>query len=327
MKNSHDITDWLLAGDAAIRWQTLRDLLDAPQAEWLTEQRRTLDSGWGAQLLARQEAAGTWGGGLYSPKWTSTTYTLLALIDIGLPSDCAAARKGARLLLDGMLGETCDATFALRLKDMDRCIVGMLLQIAVHFGIDKAERNSPPRVEAIVDNLLGEVMPDGGWNCRKGRKMSNRPVPHHSSFHTTFNVLDGLREYVEHGFAHRRDEVLAAEQAALALMLEHRLVYSDHTGQVIRPDFMRLVYPYRWHYSLLRGLEAFARTGAPRDTRLQDGIDLLMRRRQPDGVWKLEHKYAAMVFFNMESVGKPSRWVTLRALRVMKWWEALESRL
>lgn len=304
-----------MTGDAAIRWQTLRDLLDAPQAEWQAERQRTQESGWGAQLLARQDAAGTWAGALYGPKWTSTTYTLLALIDIGIPPECAAARKGARLLLDRMLGETCEAAFALKLKDMDRCIVGMLLQIAVYFGIDDG------RIDAIVDNLLGEVMPDGAWNCRKGRKMSGRPAPHHSSFHTTFNVLDGLREHVEHGKDYRREAALAAEQAALELIMQHRLVYSDHTGQVIRSDFTRLVYPYRWHYSVLRGLEAFARIGAPRDSRLQDGIDLVKAKRRPDGMWPLEHKYAAKVFFNMEAVGKPSRWVTLRALRVLKWWE------
>jgi hypothetical protein len=315
MNNMQPILDWLMAGDAAIRWQTLRDLLDAPEAEWKTERQRTLDSGWGAQLLAQQDASGIWGGGLYAPKWISSTYTLLSLIDIGIPADCEAARRGARLLLDGLLGAVLDDSFAQKLIDMDRCIVGMLLQIGVYFGIDA------DRVKAMLDNLLSEVMPDGGWNCRKGRKMSGRPAPHHSSFHTTFNVLDGLREYVEHGASHRRDEALAAEATALDLMLQHRLVYSDHTGQVIRPEFTRLVYPYRWHYSLLRGLEAFARLDARRDARLQDGIHLLTEKRLDDGRWALESKYAAKVYFNMEPVGKPSRWVTLRALRVLKWWE------
>ena len=316
MNYSQELLNWLMAGDAAIRWQTLRDLLEAPEAEWQAERRRTLDSGWAAQLLARQDESGAWGGGLYSPKWISSTYTLLALIDMGLPADCALARKGARLLLDGMLGAACDESFARKLKEMDRCIVGMLLQISVYFGIED------DRIIAMADNLLAETMPDGAWNCRKGRKMSNRPQPHHSSFHTTLNVLDGLREYVLHGNAHRRDEVLAAEVTALELLLDHRLVYSDHTGQVIRPEFTRLVYPYRWHYSLLRGLEAFSRLGAPRDSRLQDGINILTGRRKVDGRWALESKYSAKVFFTMEPVGKPSRWVTLRALRVLKWWES-----
>jgi hypothetical protein len=321
MDPTNSVIEWLMAGDAAIRWQTMRDLLDAPEADWQAEQRRTQESGWGAQFLALQDAKGTWGNALYEPKWISTTYTLLILIDLGIPPDCFPARKGARLLLDRMLGETCDAEFARRLANRDRCIVGMLLQIAVYFGIDDVGQNVPSRIEAIVDNLLHEVMPDGGWNCRKGRKMSNRPGPHHSSFHTTFNVLDGLREYVERRNGARQSDVLATERTALELLLQHRLLFSDHTGQLIRTDFTRLVYPYRWHYSLLRGLEYFARVNAPRDDRLQPAIDLLNSKRRPDGLWPLEHKYDALVFFNMERVGKPSRWVTLRALRVLKWWE------
>jgi transposase len=315
MDNTQTILDWLMAGDLAIRWQTQRDLLGASEAEWRAEKRRTLEAGWGAQLLAHQDPDGTWGGGLYSPKWISTTYTLLALLHIGVPPDCAAAQRGAKRVLDGMLGETCDSAFARKLADLDRCIVGMILQLAVYFEIDDA------RIPALVDNLLQEVMPDGGWNCRKGRKMSNRPAPHHSSFHTTFNVLDGLREYVERRDSARQREVRAAEQAALELLLQHRLVYSDHTGQVIHPAFTRLAYPYRWHYSLLRGLEYFARSGASRDERLQDGINLLVSRRTEAGLWRLEHEYAAKVYFRMERVGKPSRWVTLRSLRVLKWWE------
>ncbi len=308
------VIDFLMSGDPAIRWQVLRDLLAAPEAEWQAERRHTLDTGWGEKLLAQQGPEGIWGGGLYSPKWVSSTYTLLALIHFGLPADHIPARHGAEILIDGLLGESQDAEFARRLKDMDRCIVGMLLQIASYFDI------ADDRREAILDNLLSETMPDGGWNCRKGRKMSNRPAPHHSSFHTTFSVLDGLREYLERGGS-RREAVLSAEAGARELMLQHRLVYSDHTGQVIDPHFNRLVYPYRWHYSLLRALEYFARAAAPRDDRLQGAIDWLKSKRMEDGLWPLEHKYAAKEFFTMERVGKPSRWVTLRALRVLNWWE------
>lgn len=309
------LIDWLMQGDPAVRWQTMRDLLEAPEAEWQAERQRTLDTGWGAQLLAQQDADGIWGGGLYSPKWISSTYTLLELIQIGIPAHHAPARVGAQVLLERMLGGTRDEAFARRLKEMDRCIVGMLLQIAAYFEIADA------RTDAVVDNLLDERMPDGGWNCRKGRKMSNRPAPYHSSFHTTANVLDGLRELVEQGGGPRREEILAAEQAARELLLQHGLVYSDRTGQLINPHFARLAYPYRWHYSLLRGLEVFFRAGAPRDGRLQKAVDWLNAKRRPDGLWPLEHPYAARVFFHMERVGKPSRWVTLRALRVLKWWE------
>ena len=96
MMATDDPIDWLMAGDPAIRWQALRDLLGAPEREWKAEQRRTLEGGWGARLLALQEPNGDWGGGIYSPKWTSATYTLLTLRSIGIPRECEAAQRGAR---------------------------------------------------------------------------------------------------------------------------------------------------------------------------------------------------------------------------------------
>jgi len=306
-----DVVAWLMAGDPAIRWQTLRDLLDAPEREWQAEQRRTLEFGWGARLLGQQDANGGWGGGIYSPKWISATYTLLLLRSIGIPPDCAAARRGARLVLDELLGTACDAAFGRNLAACDRCIVGMILQLAVYFGVDDQ------RIDAIVDNLRSEIMPDGGWNCRRLR----RPQPHHSSFHTTMNVLDGLREYIELYDGARRDDALAAERSAIELLLQHRLFKSDKTGQVIHRNFTMLSFPCRWHYDLLRGLEYFARAAAPRDSRAQDAIDLLCERQRADGRWPVQQKYAGKVFFEMEQIGGPSRWNTLRALRVLRWWD------
>ena len=311
MTTTDDLIAWLMEGDPAIRWQAMRDLLDAPEQEWKAEQRRTMESGWGARLLALQDASGSWGGGIYSPKWTSTTYTLLTLRSIGIPRACEAARRGADLALQALLGPTCDAAFQRKLAGCDRCIVGMMLQLAVYFEIDDA------RVEAIVDNLLDEMMPDGAWNCRRHR----RPRPHHSSLHTTFNVLDGLREYVESRHGARRDDVLAAEQSAREFTLQHRFYKSDKTGQVINPRFTMLSLPYRWQYNVLRALDYFARAGAPRDGRAQDAIDLLLEKRRSDGRWPAQQKYSGKVFFEMEPIGGPSRWNTLRALRVLRWWK------
>jgi hypothetical protein len=310
MSDTNEIIDWLLDGDPAIRWQVLRDLLDAPEQEWRAEQQRTVETGWGARLLALQEPNGGWGGGIYAPKWISATYTLLMLRSIGAPRECAAARRGARLVLDELLGASCDAAFRQKLGGCDRCIVGMILQLAVYFGIDDQ------RVEAIVDNVLSEIMTDGGWNCRRHR----RPSPHHSSFHTTLNVLDGLREYIELRDGPRREDALAAEGGAIELLLQHRLFRSDKTGHVIHSNFTKLSFPPRWHYDLLRGLEYLARAGAPRDSRAQDAIEVLNERRLDDGRWPLQHKYSGKVFFELETLGRPSRWNTLRALRVLRWW-------
>jgi hypothetical protein len=311
MTSTDEVVAWLMAGDPAIRWQTMRDLLAAPVEEWQAEQQRTMEAGWGAQLLKRQDENGGWGGGLYTPKWTSTTYTLLTLRAIGVPRACPAARAGAKLLLDSFFGATCDAAFHHKVRACDRCIVGMLLQLSVYFQIDDE------RIEAMVENLLAEMMPDGGWNCRR----LARPRPHHSSFHTTFNVLDGLRDYIEFYDGTQRKKALAAEQNALELVLQHRLFKSDKSGEVINPKFTLLSFPHRWHYDVLRGLDYFARVNALRDDRLYDAIDLLHQRRRQDGLWPVQNKYSGKVFFDMEKIGGPSRWNTLRALRILRWWE------
>lgn len=315
--NKTDLIPWLMEGDPAIRWQTMRDLEGAPINRWQAEQRRTLHEGWGAQLLALQAPDGSWGGGIYSPKWVSTTYTLLTLCAIGIPRDHPPAQKGAALVLDKLLGQTRDDLFMRNLAACDRCIVGMNLSLAAYFGIRDA------RLDAIVENLLSEMMPDGAWNCRRQRQ----PKPHHSSFHTTFNVLEGLREWLEwlewlestpeHPL---RNDVLNAEKSALEFVLDHHLFKSDKTGQIINDKFTMLSYPHRWYYNVLRGLVYFARVNAPHDERLQDAIALLHGRRRADGTWPVQHKYPGKVFFDMEKVGGPSRWNTLRALRVLQWW-------
>jgi len=305
--------DWLLAGDPAIRWQTERDLLDEPPRRWQRSRRETMESGWGAQLLARQDRAGTWGGGVYSPKWTSTTYTLLTLIAIGVPSSCAAARRAAAICVSRQVGERADDAFARTALRTDRCIVGMLLTIAVHFGLDQT------RIAALLDNVLAETLDDGGWNCRRGRA---RPEPTHSSFHTTFNVLDGLRALIERDKGPRLDDAARAERRATEFMLAHRLYKSHSTGEEIDRRFSLLSYPPRWHYDVLRGLDYFARAGAPHDPRFTDAIALLRAKRRADGTWPVQHKYAGKVFFDMEKIGRPSRWNTLRALRVLRWCDA-----
>jgi hypothetical protein len=219
------------------------------------------------------------------------------------------------LVLDRELGSMCDELFLRNLAALDRCIVGMDLMIAAYFEI------RDQRMDAMVENLLTERMPDQAWNCRRHRQ----PRPHHSSFHTTFNVLEGLREWLEttpeHGL---RKLVIEAEQQAMEFALEHRLFKSDKTGEIIHHNFTLLSYPHRWYYNVLRGLDYFARVNTPYDERLQDAIALLKSRRRPDGTWPVQHKYPGKSFFDMEKIGGPSRWNTLRALRVMRWWEGLE---
>lgn len=313
MRASEKTIAWLLAGDPAIRWQVMRDLIDAPEDEWQAERRRLLVEGWAARLIALQNPDGGWGQGAYSPKWTSSTYTLLALCEMGLPAGCEPARRGAQVVIGKLLGERLDEGFRKRLAAFDQCIAGMVLEICITFGFQD------DRVDAVLDNLLAEQMDDGGWNCRKHRK----PYPHHSSFHTTINVLDGLQTFLERCPDDPRAAAAAlAEERARALLLEHRLFRSDKTGEVIHENFAKISYPHRWFYDYLRALEHFARAGAARDERLQEAIELLRGAQTAGGCWRNQVRHSGKVFFTLEPGREPSRWNTLRALRVLKWWEA-----
>lgn len=308
------VISWLMDGDPAIRWQVMRDLLEAPKAKWRTERHRTQTEGWGARFLAQQAEDGRWGGGLYSPKWISSTYTLLTLIDIGLPPENKQVMRGAQIALDGLYGLEADEALYRRTNEFDQCVSGMLIYLSVYFGI------GAHRVHLMTRSLLENRMPDGGWNCRIKRK----PKPHHSSVHTTINVLEALREVIERG-GELKAAACEAEQGAREFLLRHGMFRSHRTGEIIDKRWTLLSFPPRWHYDTLRALDHFARAGAPRDARLNESIDLLLSRRRPDGFWPVQHKHSGLVYFDMERTGGPSRWNTLRALRVLKWWSGYKT--
>lgn len=301
-----------MQGDPAIRWQTLRDLLGASKAKYQAQRRKVATEGWGARLLELQDKAGTWGGGIYTPKWTSTTYTLLQLRELGLEQDNAAAQRGTAILLDSMLGPDNTQQFSDRLQQLDLCIVGMCLTLAVYFRVDDSRR------EAIVEHLLDQEMSDGGWNCSVNKTSGAT----HSSFNTTLNALDGFREYIEAGHRKHRAAVLEAEERALELLLQHKLFRSDKTDKIIKPKFAEFAYPFRWRYDVMRGLDYMQRANAPRDERAKEAVESVRSKHRPDGLWSVYEPYTGKVFFRLETPSQPSRWNTLRALRILKWWDS-----
>ncbi len=302
---------WLLGGDPAIRWQTLRDLLGASPRTLQREQAQIAREGWGARLLARQDPEGTWAGGLYTPKWTSTTYTMLLLRDFGLPAGNRQARKACRLLLDQGLqpdGAIDYGLWAQWTRRGETCVTGMVLSILCHFGYDDE------RLDILLDHLLAHQMPDGGWNCRWPADAT------HASVHTTISVLEGLQLYTtRHGRKLRA--VQAAQRRGREFLLVHRLFRSHRTGEIIKPAFLRFAFPPRWHYDILRALDHFQAARAPRDSRLAEAIDIVRQAQRPDGRWPLQHSWKGKTYFQMERKSGPSRWNTLRALRVLKWWD------
>ncbi len=297
-----EIIDWLLKGDVSIQYQTLRDLLGEDRPEL---QERIPLEGWGARLLARRNPDGSWGRGFYQPKWTSSHYTLLDLKGLGTSSDHPLIRQSVERIALYERGPDGGVNPSRMIRQSDVCINGLFLSYACHFAAP------PEALHSVVDFILAQQMPDGGFNCRK-----NRSGASHSSLHSTLSVLEGLTEYARSGYTYRLHETGQAAADSCRFILQHRLFRSDHTGEIIHPDFLKLVYPARWKYNILRALDCLRAAGIPFSDEMSDALAMLGQKRGPDGRWRLNAAHPGAVHFVMERPGEPSRWITLLALRV-----------
>jgi hypothetical protein len=298
-----DVLEWLLDGDPAIRWQVMRDLLDATPEEWESERARTVETGWVAQLLGHQGDDGEWPKG----RWSASTWTLLLLVACGLPEGHPSAGPPLEGLLGRFMpaGDGTDPAFLL--KRVDLCHLGFWLGLGAYFLPADA------RLQPLAEAVLSAQYEDGGWNCQ----MRNYPERRHSSFNTTFNVLENLRIAAAHGVVGER-AFQDAENRAVEFMLAHRLYRSDKTGNVIAERFTHLTYPWHWHYTVLRGLDYLRMTAAIDDERLDDPIQLMLDQRKPNGRWPLQKRIPGTLLVEMEKPGGESRWNTLRMLRVLR---------
>ncbi|SPE22399.1 Prenyltransferase and squalene oxidase repeat protein [Candidatus Sulfopaludibacter sp. SbA3] len=304
------VLDWLLTGDPAVRWQALRDLAGRGESAVQREQKQIAAAGWGKRLLDLQDADGRWAKGLYTPKWTSTTYTLVLLRSFGLAPGHPQALRGCRILLDkGCWSDGGINFYPRRYQHSETCISAMVLGVACWFGVDD------PRVDRLADHLLQHQLADGGWNCRA---MPGYGGATHSSFHTTISALEALWDYQQ--FRPERASLVSLPQPrGREFLLVHRLFRSHRTGAIARREFLRFSFPPRWHYDVLRGLDYFVASRAKPDDRLEDGLAMVQRKRQPDGRWLLALPHRGATFFELEKPGDASRWNTLRALRVLRW--------
>jgi len=306
------VIEWLLDADPAIRWQVMRDLTDAAPDEVAAERARVAFEGWGAQLLALQGADGRWDGGTYRPgwvdeakpffdAWTGTHFSLQLLRDLGLNPDSPEARRATSLVHENARWDVNDAPYFN--GEIEPCINGLALANGAYFG---------ESVDGIVERLVGDELDDGGWNCwaEYGAMVS--------SFHTTICVLEGLLEWERAGGT--SEAVAAARRRGEEYLLERGLLHRRSSGQVIDPRFTMFSFPARWYYDVLRGLDYFRSTGAAPDGRCAEAIALVADKRDEEGRWPLENTHQGPTHFEMEGPdGFPSRWNTLRALRVLRW--------
>lgn len=298
--------DWLAAGDPAVRWQVERDLLKHTPEIWEESRARVAQTGWGRRLLDLQDPGGTWDGGIYGPKWTSTTYTLTLLRRLGLPRANDRAIAGIQRLFDASHDVGGGLSLWATHENAEKCVNGMILAIAAYFDVED------PRIDSVADYLTSGSMVDGGWNCRDFQGAT------HSSFHTTISVLEGLVEWKRKRGSDAAD---VAIDRGHEFMFDHRMYRSHRTGEVINDTWATPHFPPRWHYDVLRGLDHLHDAGAEPDERIADAVELIRSQRRRNGRWGKGSQYSGRVFFTLEPGRDGGRWNTLRSLRVLRWWD------
>ncbi len=295
---------WLLDSDVSIQYQVYRDLLKIEKPDL---KERISKEGFGKKILSLRLKNGHWGRGFYQPKWTSTHYTLLDLKNLGISNNCKPVKQTIDLILKNNKNENDGGIHPIgTVKKSDVCINGMALNYLSYF------KANPKDLESIVDFILSMQMADGGFNCHLNKKGAR-----HSSVHTTISVLEGIREFSLNNYTYRLDELIEAEKKSREFLLQHRLYKSDKTGEIINKQFLRLSYPSRWKYDILRALDYFRLASVEYDERMSDAIDILLKKRNKKNTWNLQANHSGKIHFEMEKVGKPSKWNTLRALRVL----------
>ncbi len=299
------LIQWLLAGDPSIRWQVMQDLLVCDEKVCAHEKSQVAVRGWGAKLLSFQDVDGRWGGQLYNHKWLSTTYSLLLLRRMGLSSDHPRARQACRLLLEGGFQKDGYICFAKTVKTADIGANAMLLSLLTYFEIREE------RTQILLDFLLSQQLENGCWQPEPG--ISNLKY----ICDTTWLCLEALRE-AQKFYPQLTSQLEQNLARGLEFFLDHRLYQNE--GAPIHKNMTLFSFPPRWHFDILAGLDFFQKCRAERDPRLKDAVGLLLAKRNKDGSWNLQHRHAGQTFFEMEVIGQPSRWNTLRALRVLKWW-------
>lgn len=299
-----EIIKWLLQGDVSIQYQVYRDLLGDERKEL---KDKIENEGWGQKFLSFRKENGHWGLKFYQPKWTSTHYTLLDLRNLDISKNCQAIKETIALILKNEKGIDRGINPSGTINNSDVCINGMALNYCAYFKANEED------LQSVVDFILSQQMKDGGFNC-----LSNRSGAKHSSLHTTISVLEGILEYKKNNYSYRLKELLKAEKESQEFILQHRLFKSDKTGEIINKRFTNLPYPSRWRYDILRALDYFRIAEVAYNERMQDAIDVLLKKRNKDNTWNLQSNHPGNFHFHMEKVGKPSRWITLRVLRILK---------
>ena len=297
-----NLIDWLLDSDPAIRWQVMRDLTDAPANQVAAERARIAREGWGARILAAQDPDGRWSGGTFAPEWIATMDALHTLYLFGIEPDAPQVQKAIAPVHEAARWEY-DQSLRFWDGEVEPCINGRVVAMGAYFGQD---------VRSIVDRLLNDQMADGGWNCEQERGSTR------GAFDSTINVLEGLLEFERSVGAD--GAVTAARQRGEEYLLERRLLRRLSDGEIPERRWLYVGFPNKWFYDVVRIMDYFRVARPGPDERMTEVLDIVESKRDAEGRWPLDHKYHERLLVDFgDTEGQPSRWITLRGARILRW--------
>lgn len=299
-----EIISWLLDSDPAIRWQVMRDLRDADEALYTPERERLLKEGWAAKLLRLQDKNGLWNKSLYNGKWVSTTYTLYLLKILGLPPLNSQALAGCDQLFKKGIYNTQEIRFSRNQDYQDLGVTGIVLSLCSFFGYHHED------IHSVTDYLINKQCDEGNW------LPDNSEASKAYTFETTLIILEALLQY-QWRYLSTESKLINAQIKGQEFLLRHNL-YLDN-GKPLKPKWTSFSFPPYWFYDVLTALDYFQMFHKNRDKRIQAAIDLVMEKQSDEGTWLTGARHPGKTYFDMEQAGRPSRWITLRAMRVLKW--------
>lgn len=296
--------EWIRSADPSLDYLVDRDLFDTIDEE---KHRRIGKTGWCSEYIKRRKPDGGWGNRFYQPKWICSHYTILELRNLEFPPGDALLLKEINSIGREEAASDGGINPSVTMDVSDTCVTAMYLNYAAYYRADKAI------IDRTVDYLLGQRMRDGGYNCDFNQKGAV-----HSSFHTSICVLEAFQTYLSNGYAFRKKEVAQSMDSVVEFLLDHRLYRSSRNNEVLDKKMLTMTYPFRWKYTTLRALNAFVDCGARYDARMDEILDFIKGKGGKDHRWKMQSGYPGNEYFKMEEAGKPSRFITYMALKILR---------
>ncbi|MCH8905708.1 MAG: hypothetical protein IH840_01360 [Candidatus Heimdallarchaeota archaeon] len=303
-----EVINWLLNGDPVIRYQVHRDLLESGKEDLARSRLQIeIEDGWFQQISSFQGEDMTWGHHIADHAWKGTLWVLNLLRRFSVPYEIVNFKEAVNLLINEGLQRDGGVNYDTAKNHSEVCESGIVLSLLSYFKVKSQYR------EAIFEFLIENQMTDGGWNCRRLDGAT------HSSFHTTIMVLEGLRDYslIDHQHLGTVSDLMFEGHEFL---LEHQLFRSHTTYRVATREILHFAFPPRLNYDVLTAMDYFQSINHRYDNRFKDAINLI-RAKEENGKWLLEHEHIGEFWIKMEELHDISRWNTLRALRVLRWWK------